>query len=419
MLRVTLAKAQPGMVLAMPVLHPKNPEHVLLKPGATLDVATIGALGEFRIGALWIKYPPLEHLARFVSPRILNEHARLTGLLAQGFDAVSCDSRAPLAYDQYGSAIRRLLGAFIDIPSAALFVQSMATDDRPLLSHSSNVCFLSLLMGLKLEGYLVTQRSRVNPHRAMRIENLGLGAMLHDTGMLQLAPNVLAKFHEDGNVDDADVRRHVVLGFELLRGGIPATAAGVALHHHQNYDGSGYPRIRGADGQSHPLAGERIHIFSRIVAVADRFDRLRRTRPGAEVPDLPNVAALRAMLDLARDAKIDPMVFRALLSVAPAYPPGSIVGLSDGRRAVVDRYDPIDPCRPVCRVLASAGARLDEAKLGNEVNLRQETIVSIVSIDGVDVGSCNFYPRHPTEFRMAAAPGLIETDDDSMVSEAA
>jgi HD-GYP domain-containing protein (c-di-GMP phosphodiesterase class II) len=243
--------------------------------------------------------------------------------------------------------------------------------------------------------------------------------MLHDTGMLQLAPNILAKFHADGNVDDPDVRRHVVLGFELLRGGIPATAAGVALHHHQNYDGSGYPRIRGSDGQSRPLSGERIHIFSRVVAVADRFDRLRRTRPGAEVPDLPNVAALRSMLDLARDAKIDPMVFRALLAVAPAYAPGSIVGLSDGRRAVIDRYDPIDPCRPVCRVMSASGRRIDEAKLGDEVNLRHEPGLSIVNVDGVDVGSCNFYPRHPTEFRMAAAPGLIETDDDSMVSEAA
>lgn len=419
MLRVTLSKAQSGMVLAMPVLHPKNPEHVLLKTGATLDASTISALCEFRIGSVWIKYPPLEHLARFVNPRIVTEHARLTGLLAEGFDAVSRDSRAPLAFDQYGSAIRRLLGVFIDIPTAALFVQSMATDDKPLLSHSSNVCFLSLLLGLKLEGYLVAQRSRVNPHRAMRIENLGLGAMLHDTGMLQLAPNVLAKFNADGDVDDADVRRHVVLGFELLRGGIPATAAGVALHHHQNYDGSGYPRIRGSDGQSRPLAGERIHIFSRIVAVADRFDRLRRTRPGSEVTDLPNVAALRAMLDLCRDAKIDPIVFRALLSVAPAYAPGSIVGLSDGRRAVVDRYDPIDPCRPVCRVLSAASRRIDEAKLGDEVNLRHDTSLAIVSVDGVDVASCNFYPRHPTEFRMAAAPGLIETDDDSMLSEAA
>jgi len=414
-----LSKAQPGMVLAMPVIHPKNPDHVLLKPGATLDVATIAAMGEFRICGVWIKYPPLEHLARFISPRIITEHARLTALLAQGFDSVSRDSRASLAFDQYGSAIRRLLGAFIDIPTAALFVQSMATDDKPLLSHSSNVCFLSLLMGLKLEGYLVAQRSRVNPHRAMRIENLGMGAMLHDTGMLQLAPNVLAKFHDDGDVENPDVRRHVVLGFELLRGGIPATAAGVALHHHQNYDGSGYPRIRGSDGESRPLAGERIHIFSRIVAVADRFDRLRRTRPGSEIPDLPNVAALRAMLDLARDAKVDPMVFRALLSVAPAYAPGSIVGLSDGRRAVVDRYDPNDPCRPTVRVMSAAVRRLDESKLGDEINLRSQTGLSIVNVDGVDVGSCNFYPRHPTEFRISASPGLIETDDDSMVSEAA
>ena len=65
-------------------------------------------------------------------------------------------------------------------------------------------------------------------------------------------------------------------------------------------------------------------------------------------------------------------------------------------------------CRPLTR-----------AQLGDEVNLRRETNLSIVSVDGVDVASCNFYPRHPTEFRTSAAPGLISTDDDSMLSEAA
>ena len=52
------------------------------------------------------------------------------------------------------------------------------------------------------------------------------------------------------------------------------------------------------------------------------------------------------MLDLVRARKLDPVVFKALLNVVPAFAPGTFVTLSDGRSCVAVGFDPTSPCRP-------------------------------------------------------------------------
>ena len=82
-------------------------------------------------------------------------------------------------------------------------------------------------------------------------------------------------------------------------------AAGIALAHHEKWDGSGYPQ---------QLAGERIPIEGRIVAVADVFDALTSQRPYKAA--YPEEAALRIMDDSAR-AHFDPEVYAAFQRALP------------------------------------------------------------------------------------------------------
>ncbi|MCK9538667.1 HD domain-containing phosphohydrolase [Dokdonella sp.] len=102
---------------------------------------------------------------------------------------------------------------------------------------------------------------------------LTLAAPLHDIGKIGIPDAVLLK---RGRLDDAEMaimRRHPVIGHEVLRDSssrFVQQAAMVALRHHERWDGSGYP-----DG----LAGEAIPLGARIVAVADVFDALTSERP--------------------------------------------------------------------------------------------------------------------------------------------
>ena len=51
-----------------------------------------------------------------------------------------------------------------------------------LFTHSANVAYLSVLIGIDLETYIVQQRSRLDQHHARDITALGMGAMMHDIG---------------------------------------------------------------------------------------------------------------------------------------------------------------------------------------------------------------------------------------------
>jgi putative two-component system response regulator len=98
-------------------------------------------------------------------------------------------------------------------------------------------------------------------------------APMHDIGKVGIPDNILLK---QGRLDVAEfeiMKRHSILGYEILNGSHSAmlqVAAQIALYHHEKYDGSGYPT---------GLVGEAIPIFARICAVADVFDALTSVRP--------------------------------------------------------------------------------------------------------------------------------------------
>jgi response regulator RpfG family c-di-GMP phosphodiesterase len=129
--------------------------------------------------------------------------------------------------------------------------------------------------------------------RTRRRDELRIAAMLHDVGKVAIPDSILKK---PGKLDDAEYRRiqtHSVLGGKLFAdGATPYDEAAllVAMHHHEKWDGSGYPgqmlpadlaklptELEQLPGTS-PLHGEAIPLFARIVAVADVYDALTSRR---------------------------------------------------------------------------------------------------------------------------------------------
>jgi len=421
MLRLATTKATPGMVLALPVLHPDKPDHLLLRPGVRLDGEIIGKLREMKVPRLWITYPPTDFLLKYASAAILAEHGRIAARVGEAFDAVTNGCHANLDFHVYTDAVRSLVEKLLNDPQAAIFVEGLLDTTQPLMAHSANVCLLSLLMGLKLDGYLISERKAVSPRRAQNVENLGVGALLHDIGMLRIDPAAAEKWYRDFDEHDISWRRHTLAGFEVVRGKIAATAAAVVLHHHQRMDGAGFPRRAKLWAAPRALMGHEIHIFSRIVAVADTFDRVRQSgiARAARASDLvlasaacPSVRALNAVLTEVRAGRLDANVFRALVSVAPAYPPGAIVELNDGRSCVVTGWNPVYPCSPTVRPLLPADAHTGEHALGPTLDLTKQSSLAVVSMDGERTAGDNFHPRTPGEFDLRLLSGGITLDED-------
>ncbi|HET7364234.1 MAG TPA: HD domain-containing phosphohydrolase [Burkholderiales bacterium] len=104
-------------------------------------------------------------------------------------------------------------------------------------------------------------------------ETIELAAPLHDIGKIGIPDHILLKADKLDGAEWQVMRRHPLIGHEILKGSASKyvrMGALIALGHHEKYDGSGYPN---------GLVGDHIPLCARIVAVADVYDALTSVRP--------------------------------------------------------------------------------------------------------------------------------------------
>ncbi|MCC7388096.1 MAG: HD domain-containing protein [Phycisphaerales bacterium] len=411
MLRVELAQARPGMELAMPISHPRMPGRVLLRAGFVLDSKTIGRLADLHARDVWIRYPGLDFVAEQISPEIVQAGQELTGAIGEAFGEVLSSGSAQLDYGLYRRAVGDLMSRLVDNPKAATLVVELAGSQVPMSRSAGQGAFLALILGLKLETYLILSRTRLGMV-ARDVSNLGIGALLRDIGMLELAPGDRWRWRAACDETDPTWREHVKIGYERVRGEIEPSAAAAVLHHHQRFDGSGFPMRITVSGEEEPLAGRDIHIFSRIIAAADLFDRMRY--PASSSPDradpepVPVVRVLRRLLRGPASSWLDPIVAKALVQAVPPFPVGSMVRLSDGRFGAVVAWDALQPCRPVVAILP--GRSFDPTNLEEpreRVDLREYRGLSIAEAEGQDVRGDVFEAESGDEFDVYKAQSAL------------
>jgi putative nucleotidyltransferase with HDIG domain len=134
-------------------------------------------------------------------------------------------------------------------------------------------------------------------------KNVQLCALLHDVGNIGVPISILRKKDKLTDEDWNKIRRHPVLGAEIIS---PIRQLEELIpnirHHHERYDGKGYPDN---------LKGEEIPLISRILAVADTFDALTSERPYRN--GLSDKAALKE-IEVCKGTQLDPVCADALLT---------------------------------------------------------------------------------------------------------
>src|SRR5215467_1552773 len=137
-----------------------------------------------------------------------------------------------------------------------------------------------------------------------QIRAIEAAALLHDTGKLAVPENILNKPGRLTFEEFEKMKLHATVGAEILSGiAFPYPVVPIVRHHHENWDGSGYP-----DG----LSGTEIPIGARILAVVDCFDALTSDRPYRA--RLSDEEALRILTER-RGTMYDPLMVDAFMSV--------------------------------------------------------------------------------------------------------
>jgi HD-GYP domain-containing protein (c-di-GMP phosphodiesterase class II) len=205
--------------------------------------------------------------------------------------------------------------------------------DEYTYAHCVNVSILSIGMGKMLDLNRQT------------LADLGVSALLHDLGKLQIPAEVLRKPAKLSPGEWSLVKRHPLEGVRMMirmpgLSSLTLDAMRAALEHHMNYDLTGYPAVNTEWGQA---------TLSRIVAVADCFDAMTAHRSYHKRP-YSSFEALQYFLGPNR-VMFDPAVLWALVRTVGLYPAGSMLQTESGHMVLSLSPNVSDLRRPHCRVL--------------------------------------------------------------------
>jgi putative two-component system response regulator len=131
---------------------------------------------------------------------------------------------------------------------------------------------------------------------------LEFGAILHDIGKIRISDAVLSKPGKLTEEEWVEMRKHPEVGRRMIAG-IPylEPAAPIVLHHHERWDGQGYPQ---------GLAGEAIPVGARLLAIVDTFDAMTTSRPYR--PAVPPSAAYETLVENS-GTQFDPAIVEAFV----------------------------------------------------------------------------------------------------------
>jgi len=233
-------------------------------------------------------------------------------------------------------------------------IDALVTDLMEVVRKSRNEIIQLILLGERVErkvsasavntlvvAAVIGQSMRLASHRLVQ---LATGALLHDVGMLKVERQLLNKEGKLSPDELNRIRTHTVTGYQVISRDMkyPEDIAVAALQHHEHWDGRGYPRH---------LRGEDIHLFGRIVAVADTYEAMVSERPYRNA-----TIAYSAMKSILSDngKRFDPQVLKAFLESMGVFPIGSIVQLNDSSIGRVTANHPQAPLRPRMELLLDA-----------------------------------------------------------------
>lgn len=354
MLFISANYLKPGMVLARD-LPSEYFGLSLVVQGQRLTTSIINKINRLGLGGAYVEsivdsdIVPEETISPELQKKLLYEVKRQ-------FD--NCAANSDLADELINSAYKvsaELVTSVLTRKEIMLNISNIKSYDDYTYNHSMMVGLISTLIGVRLG---------LTEHRLTELSVCGL---MHDLGKVDIPLEIINKPTTLSDEEYCIVRGHPANAIRRLRSRRACSSSvlqGIASHH-EKYDGTGYP-----DG----LAGERIPLYGRVLALADVFDALTSKRSYREswTPD----QAVEYMMGLA-NTHFDYTLLTAFLSVIAAYPVGCVLCLSNGYICVVTQNTSGMTLRPAVRVLDPP------ERVGMDINLATDPAYLNVTVSKV------------------------------------
>lgn len=239
-----------------------------------------------------------------------------------------------------------LLQQVQDQPEFLLSLHRISRVDSYAYEHSIAVGLIS---------YMIGRWIKVPEKEWMQV---ALAGTLLDIGKTRIDRRILQKPGKLTPEEFEEMKKHTVYGYQLIKAspGLSEGVALAALQHHEREDGSGYPL---------GLPGAKLHLYSKIVAVADVYHAMCSNRIYQKGKSSYVVAE-----QLLQDSfgKLDPHIVHTFVKRITDFAAGTLVELSDGTIGKVIFTDSNQPTRP----MIEANGRI--------INLVENRNLSIVNV---------------------------------------
>lgn len=327
---IETGKVEPGMILGKGIYD--FSDRILLADGKMLTEELINRLAELGYAGIYIEDE-------------LSKDIRIQGAISTELRNAAVRSLQELNLEKALEFAEKIVDQILEVKTVSLDLMDMRSFDDYTYRHSVNVAVLSTVIAMGM-GY-----GRED------LIDLCVSAVFHDMGKMLIDKDILNKPGKLNPQEFEIMKQHPQLSYDMLaeKWNIPARVRMGALCHHENEDGSGYPK---------GLTGEKIHPFAKIIHVTDVYDALSSKRPYKEACSFSE--ALEYLMG-GCGTMFDKKVVEAFLNYVPVYPKGSMVELSDGREALVVENYPRNLLRPQLRL--TDGTTLDLLKGRENWNL--------------------------------------------------
>ncbi len=281
--------------------------------------------------------------------------------------AASQISNSPL-HDEYDKMLGLIKSSYRSITAMTLPIYELRSQLEAMIAHIKDYHVLKFVPRMfneqdynyhnavlsSLTSYKIAQWCNYPQKDWMQAAFAGL---LHDIGNAKVDPAILQKAQPLSPEEKEEVRKHTTNGYQMLRN-VTAINEGVrlaALQHHEKIDGSGYP-LR--------LEGTQIHVYAKIVAVADIYHAMTREKSyrKAQSPYLVLEQILKESF-----GKLDPVIVQTFIQKTTELYNGTKIRLSDGRSGEIIFTDRSNPTRP----MVQAGGTIVNLALERELFIQE------------------------------------------------
>lgn len=319
MIRLEVSGLLEGMIITEPILCPKTGK-VLLNHSTKLTDSLIQTLKarEIKTVAVAEQYTllvdPVDTTTKEIK-RLLDE-----GILKFAPDVPEANtSDSMVGISRHARKIASRITENRDIVQFCVICKLL--DDKFLYRHAINTCIMSLLVAGAM-GF-----------DAYNMECIGVGALLHDIGLCEMP--LLIHTKQRSLQQESLWKEHPRYGYYFAReAGLSDNVTSLIMNHHENWNGSGYPR---------GISEDAIPIGARIISVCETYDRLLYNE------GYPHYQAIEFLYG-GGNFYFDSQVVQSLTNNIAVYPLGSMVRLSTGEVGIVVNVRKNLGPRPIVRV---------------------------------------------------------------------